>query len=156
MEFIPAVKSGLQKFATFSGRASRSEYWWFYLFTYLASVVGSVLVALTPLLGLLVAVALLALVLPSISVLVRRLHDIGKSGWWIVWTTVIPWLIFTPFIIAVASAEEAGALQSFIGLIAGMGLVTLLVLAGAVTLFIFTLLKGTAGENKYGSDPLAR
>lgn len=154
MDFVSAVKSGLANFVTFSGRASRSEYWWFYLFTYLASIVGSIITAILPLTGILVGIALLALTLPSISVLVRRLHDTGRSGWWIVWTTVIPWLLFTPFLIAVASAEEAGTLESVLGLVAGMGLIGLLVLAGAVTLFIFTVLKGTSGDNKYGSDPL--
>lgn len=76
MDFVTAVKSCASKYATFSGRASRSEYWWFYLFSIIA-VMASTLIDQK--LGNAFQVALF---LPSIAVGARRLHDIGKSGWW--------------------------------------------------------------------------
>lgn len=72
---VQAVKICLSKYATFEGRARRSEYWWFYLATF---VVGLVLGGI-PILGWIICIAL---ILPGIAVAVRRLHDIGKSGWW--------------------------------------------------------------------------
>ncbi|CAA6814111.1 MAG: DUF805 domain-containing protein [uncultured Sulfurovum sp.] len=73
------------KYAQFSGRATRSEYWYFTLFFIIAYVVAAIIdgliVGLTgfPILTLVVALGLLV---PSIAVGIRRLHDINKSGWW--------------------------------------------------------------------------
>ena len=87
MNIQTAVKTCFSKYATFSGRASRSEYWFFYLFTIIASVVTWVID--TMLLGYSAedtgAISLIfqiIIILPSIAVGARRLHDIGKSGWW--------------------------------------------------------------------------
>jgi len=76
MDFVPAIQSCLRQYATFSGRAARSEYWWFFLFQVLV-LVGASIVS-----DLLYALASLALLLPSLAVGARRLHDIGRSGWW--------------------------------------------------------------------------
>jgi uncharacterized membrane protein YhaH (DUF805 family) len=75
MGFIEAVKTCLQKYATFSGRASRAEFWWFVLFTVIASIAGSMFGEVVN------GLVSLALLLPSIAVGARRLHDIGKTGW---------------------------------------------------------------------------
>ena len=87
MNIQTAVKTCFSKYATFSGRASRSEYWFFYLFTIIASIVTWVID--TMLLGYSAedtgAISLIfqiIIILPSIAVGARRLHDIGKSGWW--------------------------------------------------------------------------
>lgn len=72
MGFFGAIKSVLTKYANFSGRATRSEYWWWVLFT--------LLWAWIPIVNLLL---LLFFFLPSLGVAVRRLHDTGRSGWWI-------------------------------------------------------------------------
>lgn len=82
MSFADAVRSVFSKYATFSGRARRSEFWWFALFSGIVQTVMSLLDAAigNRILGLLVALALL---LPSLAVTVRRLHDTGRSGWWI-------------------------------------------------------------------------
>jgi uncharacterized membrane protein YhaH (DUF805 family) len=82
VSFQEAVQTVLtQKYADFSGRARRSEYWWFYLFLFLVDVVFSVIDRAigNTILGLLVSLALLV---PFIAVGVRRLHDTGRSGWW--------------------------------------------------------------------------
>src|ERR1035437_2153837 len=79
--------SALKKYADFSGRATRTEYWYFVLFVLLFSIVASILDGIigTPKFfdtyGLIFTVYYLAILLPSISVAVRRLHDVGKSGW---------------------------------------------------------------------------
>lgn len=79
--FSGAVKTCLQKYATFKGRASRAEYWYFYLFFFLVSLVASVLDTILEMNAFL-TIAQLALLLPSLAAATRRLHDIGRSGWW--------------------------------------------------------------------------
>jgi len=87
MDFQTSVKTCFNKYATFSGRASRSEYWFFYLFTIIASVITWVID--TMLLGYgaddtgaISLIFQIIIILPSLAVGARRLHDIGKSGWW--------------------------------------------------------------------------
>ena len=88
MNFGQAISSCLSKYATFSGRASRSEFWWFFLFQILISLAASML---GETINGLVA---LGLVLPALAVGTRRLHDIGKSGWWqVIMLTVIGLLV---------------------------------------------------------------
>lgn len=82
MGFADAVRSVFSKYVVFSGRARRSEYWWFTLFTVLLYVVVAIIDAVIGNSVLFVIVAL-ALLLPSLAVTVRRLHDTGRSGWWI-------------------------------------------------------------------------
>ncbi len=92
MGFIDAIKTCIvEKYVDFSGRASRSEYWWFSLFNFLLQmgifVIQIAVIATAP--DLFMAVQGLSLVvglglfLPHLSLTVRRLHDIGKSGWYI-------------------------------------------------------------------------
>lgn len=76
MDFVQAIKSCLGQYATFSGRASRSEYWWFFLFQVLVMVAASMLG------DVINGIASLALLLPALAVGARRLHDIGRTGWW--------------------------------------------------------------------------
>ncbi|MCO6419748.1 DUF805 domain-containing protein [Siccirubricoccus sp. KC 17139] len=84
MGFQDAVSNCLRNYASFSGRASRSEFWFFFLFSILIQIVISVLGVVLPdvLVGLLGIAVSLALLLPSLAVTVRRLHDVGRSGWW--------------------------------------------------------------------------
>ena len=83
MNFGQAIQTCMSKYATFEGRASRSEFWWFYLFTVLVSW-GASLVEMAVFgdsAGLSVVVNL-ALILPILAAATRRLHDTGRSGWW--------------------------------------------------------------------------
>lgn len=82
MSFAAAVTTCLSKYATFGGRASRAEYWWFYLFYTVAYVVAIVVdsIAGTPFIFTIITIA--ALIVPAIAAGVRRLHDSDRSGWW--------------------------------------------------------------------------
>ncbi len=90
MSFVEAVKTCLvEKYCTFSGRATRSEFWWFQLFTFLAMFIS---VGISALLmesldsegGMVICIATyILLLIPNFSVIVRRLHDVGKSGWFL-------------------------------------------------------------------------
>ena len=86
MEFGEAISNGFRNYVTFAGRASRSEYWYWVLFTFIVGVVTATLdyVAFpgsdySPTNSL----ASLALLLPSFAVLARRLHDIDRTAWWL-------------------------------------------------------------------------
>jgi uncharacterized membrane protein YhaH (DUF805 family) len=90
MSFGAAVKSVLSKYVGFTGRARRSEYWWFFLFTILVSIVTAVLDNALGLnfvdgssTGFIGTVVSLALLLPGLAVAVRRLHDTDRTGWWL-------------------------------------------------------------------------
>jgi uncharacterized membrane protein YhaH (DUF805 family) len=80
----------LKKYAVFEGRARRAEYWQFFVLTLAISILGQVLIEMfkgVPLLGFVFALALvvvgLGLIVPSLAVGFRRLHDIDKSAWWL-------------------------------------------------------------------------
>ena len=82
MGFTDAIKICLAKYVDFKGRARRSEYWYFELFSLLAGLVA-VLIDLAILgHGIIEPLLSLALFLPSIAVTARRLHDTDRSGWW--------------------------------------------------------------------------
>ena len=130
MGFGQAVESCFSQYATFRGRACRSEYWHFALFGALASIFWEIAFVVAGfgdpvatstaagLLSVLLAGYSLTMFLPTLSVTVRRLHDTGRSGWW--------WLI---------------------------GIVPLI---GAILLLVWFCSRGTYGPNRYGADPLAR
>lgn len=82
-------KAAFQKYATFSGRARRSEYWYFALFNFIFAIVAIVIDNVTGLAspelgyGVFYGLYALAVLIPGLAVFVRRLHDVGKSGWMI-------------------------------------------------------------------------
>ncbi len=105
-----------RQFTNFQGRASRKQYWMFYLFYVIFYIMFAVLDDLLQTGGLFMALFALVSILPNIAIVTRRLHDIDKSGWWQL-------LIFIPII-------------------------------GAIVLLVFLVMKGTEGENRFGSVPL--
>ena len=135
MGFVSAIGSGFKNCFKFTGRASRSEFWWFYLFFVLTLVGGGLLIAVLG--GILTAASgssttaanisgsimfgffglyLLAMFFPMLSLICRRLHDSDKSAF-------LVFLYLIPF--------------------------------GGLILFVFYCLPGTTGRNPHGDDPLA-
>ncbi|MDX8290469.1 DUF805 domain-containing protein [Metabacillus indicus] len=73
----------IKKYAVFQGRARRKEYWMFFLFNLIVTIILSIVESLIGMEQILVGIYSLILLLPSLGVAVRRLHDIGKTGWWL-------------------------------------------------------------------------
>lgn len=80
--FGDAIKICFNKYTTFSGRATRAEYWWWFLFQFIVSTVFSWLPAIGHVGIIIFYLIVLALLLPSLAVSWRRMHDIGKGGGW--------------------------------------------------------------------------
>ena len=126
MTFVESIKTCLGKVFTIEGRASRSEYWWFFLFFYGFILTVFIVSSITQqvdnrifstvydLIKMVVLIGMLIITIALITCRIRRLHDIGRSGWWI-----------------------------FIGLIPYVGSLILLL----------WFIKGSDGDNEYGPDP---
>ena len=105
MTFAEAVETCLvKKFVSFSGRARRSEYWYFTLFSLIVSMAASIIGGMLFVhhegdVNLLSSLLSLVLFLPGLGVAIRRLHDIGKSAWWylIIFVPMIGWIILLVF-----------------------------------------------------------
>ena len=104
MNFVDAVKTCFTKYVGFEGRATRSEYWWWVLFIFAVAIVMAVLN-----LGMIGNLFSLATLLPSIAVGARRLHDIGKSGWWqlIALIPLIGWLVLIYWAVQPSEGDNA-------------------------------------------------
>jgi uncharacterized membrane protein YhaH (DUF805 family) len=144
----------LQKYADFSGRAPRAEYWWFFLGIILAYIVLSIVESIVGLDGMIAGVygpltVLMWIVtfVPQLAVGARRLHDTNRTGWWLL-APILPY--------AIGIALAGPAILS--GSMAGLGTAGLFFLIGAVAaivLLVFMVLPGTTGDNDYGPDPYA-
>ncbi len=106
MEYYVGV---LKKYAVFEGRATRSEYWYFVLFSFLISIaitiVEGILFKGNNLLG---GVYSLAVFIPSLAVGARRLHDTGKSGWWqlLCLIPIVGWIVLIVFLATEGQSES--------------------------------------------------
>lgn len=167
----------LRRYADFSGRSRRMEFWMWQVAKILVSIVigilfvglagGAIMAAsddptrmvaaggavLT--LWLIVMLFWLAILVPDIAVTVRRLHDTNRSGWWIL-APVVPYLFF--WVMFGTAASSGVAPQDLMnGPLAMVGLLCLLVaLLLALVLLIFYFLDGTPGPNRFGADPKGR
>lgn len=123
MSFIESIKSVFSQYVGFSGRARRSEYWWFALFVFIIEFIlaffgkmnGAGDIQGMNIFTILTGIFCLAIFLPSLAVTIRRLHDTGKSGWWV--------------------------------------LLYLIPVIGEVIILIFCLFDSEPGVNKYGPNP---
>ena len=82
MNFTKSIEVCFNKFTNFDGRASKSEFWWFQLFCIIVQIVGMLIDALLGYAELFVWIGYIIVLLPSLAVGARRLHDSGRSGWW--------------------------------------------------------------------------
>ena len=132
MVFDDAVKLGFSNYVNFSGRACRSEYWYWVLFTIIGVIASRIIDGVIggPR-GWIYAIFSLATLIPSWTVLVRRLHDVDRSGWWV----LLALLCAIPLV--------------------GWWTIALLQLVGAIILLIWLCTKGTDGPNRFGPDRLA-
>ncbi|WP_299188052.1 DUF805 domain-containing protein [uncultured Campylobacter sp.] len=107
MTFMESVQTCLKEsYFGFEGRASRSEYWWFTLFVVLLGIVTSIIDGILGTvtangIGLISSIASLALIIPSIAVAVRRLHDTDRSGWFYLlnFIPIIGWIVLIVFFV---------------------------------------------------------
>lgn len=106
MGFAEAVRVVLSKYAVFTGRARRSEYWWWFLFALIVSIVASAIDAAAGTNydtggGIINTIVGLALFLPGLAVAIRRLHDTGRVGWWILIGLIplVGWIILLVFFV---------------------------------------------------------
>lgn len=83
MTFGESISTCFNKYVVFEGCASRSEYWWWFLFNFLASFAAGFIEECMGFGSILSSLVSLALFLPSLAVAVRRCHDTNHSGWWI-------------------------------------------------------------------------
>ncbi|SDE10453.1 Uncharacterized membrane protein YhaH, DUF805 family [Paracoccus isoporae] len=148
MSMVDAIRAVYSKPFTFSGRARRAEYWWYMLFYVLVSfVLGFVEVAAgispdadTP--GPISSVFALANFLPGLAVNVRRLHDVGRSGWWLLAPAV-------PAILAISMTAVTAGLMAPIGMILLIGTLVIYLL-----IFVWTVTRSHPGTNRFGPSPL--
>jgi uncharacterized membrane protein YhaH (DUF805 family) len=110
--FVDTIKN---KYVDFKGRASRSEFWYFMLFYLIISLVLSLVDSMvlgsgekSSGTGLLSSIFSLAMLLPSLGVSIRRLHDIGRSGWWVL-VSLVPVIGFIVLIIFYVKDSQPGS-----------------------------------------------
>jgi uncharacterized membrane protein YhaH (DUF805 family) len=134
----------LRRYAEFSGRSRRKEYWMFFLFVLIVGLVLRLLESAVGMgggvqgTGILSGLFSLATLVPSIAVGVRRLHDTDRTGWWLL-VPIIPYI--------------AGIAMLFTGSLGISGILMFVGLAGAIVLLVFFVMDGTRGPNRYGPDP---
>ncbi len=142
----------LKKYAVFSGRARRKEYWFFVLF----STIVSVLITVVDLLigtynpvtgaGILGGLYSLAIFIPYIAVTVRRLHDTDKSGWWILMPIGVIAIVGVVAAVLIPLAGESGSPVL-------VGLLSIGSLAAMIIMLVFLVSDSTPGANRYGGNP---
>jgi len=164
----------LKRYADFRGRSPRREYWMFVLFTFIVSIVLSLIDAALGFGGhansysatgangfaagggvsggWLSNIWSLAMFIPSLAVGVRRLHDLDRTGWWMVGPMVPMVIGFILFFMAMRSALAGGGMSGA-GVVGGI----LLLIGGiiGIVLFVWFCMRGTEGPNRFGPDPYA-
>lgn len=157
----------LKRYAEFSGRSRRMEYWMWFVFLVLLYIAFWVVMAIVGAGGIMtgnpraalaaggvifIVAALfllieLALIIPGIAVAVRRLHDTNRSGWWVLSPFIGYALVWIGLAMA-ASGSSAGGILSAVGMLVAAGF--------SIALLVFMFLDGTKGPNRFGPDPKGR
>ena len=97
----------LERYAKFDGRAGRAQYWWFFLANLIITAVLQILTSAADALVIVSLLYSLALFIPSLAVAVRRLHDTGRSGWWIL-IGLVPLIGIIVLIVFLATDGDSG------------------------------------------------
>ena len=169
-QFIVALKKSF----IMRGRATRMEYWGFYIFTYVISCCISIPISILEMMymteeqllnygehyldagfwnspaGMLQLARFgvsLIFVIPTLSAGVRRLHDIGRSGWWLAALYLLPFTLIPPFFWIFT--DESMLIPALISL----GVITLLIFALSITVLVFMFTDSQKGRNRYGVSP---
>lgn len=160
MSPVDWAKRPIEKYADFTGRAPRAEYWWFVLAVMIAYVVVSIIESILGInrmiagvYGPLTVLLWLATLVPSIAVAVRRLHDTNRVGWWIL-LPIVPYCL--AFILGGSAMMGGIASGNAMEMGAGMGVAGIFLLigfVGAIVLLIFMVLPSNPGDNRYGPNP---
>ena len=168
----------LKRFAEFSGRSRRMEFWMWIVFQFLVAIAFVIILvalvggaAMSGDVGQMMAMGGIALIvyllyflwalisfIPGLAVTIRRLHDTDRSGWWV----MLYWGPYLLFIVAGSvlgagaqmggePTEGAAMTGGLIGVVAGLAW-----LVGCLVLLVFMFLEGTPGPNRYGPDPKGR
>jgi uncharacterized membrane protein YhaH (DUF805 family) len=158
----------LKRYAEFSGRSRRMEYWMWFVFLFLLGIAFGVLMGVVGGVammsgggvgalmaaggGMMIVVLLyllvcLALIIPNLAVTVRRLHDTNRSGKWLLGLIAAYVVMFIGSAMSASSpgTPGVGSILALVGGLATLGL--------GLTLLVFMFLEGTKGPNKYGADP---
>ena len=153
MNFGEAIKSVFSKYATFTGRARRSEFWYFYLFNLIVSVGLNIVAIFVPSIKYLSIIYSLGILVPNLAVSVRRLHDIGKSGltllWFLVPSFIITMLLTLMVTVFTTSNNESGH-STFIILYL---IFALILLALSIMFIVWMARDSQPGENQWGPNP---
>lgn len=168
----------LKKYAQFSGRSRRKEFWMYILFVIIVTIVLSILDAMLGLGGstyssntlpdgatgiggaagvsggILAGLFALATFIPSLAVQVRRLHDTNRSGWWIL-MPLVPYLAGAVLMLggAMGGVASGGMTAASGGALALGGILMVIGGISAIVLLVFMCLDGTRGPNRFGPDP---
>lgn len=144
MGFGEAVSTGFKKYVKFSGRARRSEYWWWWLFSFIMG-----LLSLIPVIGVIITIAMF---LPSLAMSVRRLHDIGRTGWWLVaplgFSVLGSILMFSGAVTGLGGHGSSGGFIAILGIICIIGAIV-----SSVLMLIWAFMDSKPETNQYGPSP---
>ena len=165
--FGEAIKICFSKYADFSGRAPRSEYWWWVLFgALLGAGVGAVAGMVDAVAGTKIFVSIadivlsLGLLLPNLAVAVRRLHDLNRSGWWLALLYGLLLALLVVVIVLAASIEanhahgDGAHPPGSAALALLTGILALATLGVDIMFLVWLCTRGTPGPNRFGPDPL--
>ena len=139
----------MEKYADFSGRAPRAEYWWYILGIIIVAIVLTIIESIVGIKGMILGIYgpltclfWLATIVPSLAVGARRLHDTNRSGW-------LQLVFYVPYGLMLLVGSMAGGL----GGAALAGIIGLVGLVCAIVLVVFLAMPGTPGANRYGPNP---
>ncbi len=138
MDFMTAIKTCFSNYFNFSGRARRSEFWWFYLFVFVTGLIPFVGIVIT-----------LAALIPYIAVSARRLHDTDRSGWWQL-GPLVP-LLIGGTVLAMAFVNNANQPDTTLSIIGGV--IMLLGVILAIVMIVWLASDSQPGANRFGPSP---